>query len=357
MYNSIIHMKLFSIIFFTFPILGHALSGYYLFEANLRPSTFIATKKLIRPENCLPTAALNIAGACILAGPKSITSPPFLASLAITQSIMASSMVINDIIDLPVDSINNPTRPLVVGDVSKGYAITLATSLLVLAEFLNLRYIPTALQYITHLSAALAIFYTPIFKRILFVKNLSCAALVSSSMLFSGLVAANVGGTLQSFDYSRKAFSTLAVATRLVFAGSLCNEILLDISDWEGDTKQGIHTLPTVFGDKTAWQIAYSIMYLNIITNSMDMVRVHGLWRGYGLLFICTPLLRMLRDVKANEYSGQSIKRYCKKTVGPMLLFLVYLAVGGTPGSDDRRSSNGARFAGSSPLDPLPPFG
>ena len=332
-------MKLFSIIF-TLPAFSNALSGYYLFEGHLRPSTFIATKKLIRPENCLPTAALNIAGACILAGPKSITSPPFLASLAITQSIMASSMVINDIIDLPVDRINNPTRPLVVGDVSKGYAITLATSLLVLAEFLNFRYIPTALRYVTHLSAALAIFYTPIFKRILFVKNLSCAALVSSSMLFSGLVATNnPAGTLASFEYSRKAFSTLVVATRLIFAGSLCNEILLDISDWEGDMKQGIHTLPTVFGDKTAWQIAYSIMYLNIITNSMDIARIHGLWRGYGLLFICTPLLRMLRNIKINEYNDASIKEYCKKTVGPMLLFLVYLA--GNLGSPRSPASHG----------------
>jgi geranylgeranylglycerol-phosphate geranylgeranyltransferase len=327
MYKQIIHMRIFNLfhVSFLLPILGQALSGYHLFQEHFVPTfrrpTLVATRKLIRPDNCLPAIALNLAGACIVAGPTAVTTKPFLASVAITQSIMASSMVINDIIDLPVDRINNPTRPLVVGDVSTRYATGLATGLLILAELLNFLYIPKNLQHVTHLSALLAILYTPIFKRILFVKNLSCAALVSSSVLFSGFTVAH-----NIIHVPTRAFSTLFVACRMIFLGSLCTEILMDMCDSEGDAVQGIYTLPVLFGNDAAWQIAYSSMYLNVITNSMDIVRIHGLWRGFGLLFICSPLLHKLRQVKDSEYTQSSIKYFCKKTTLPMLLSLVYLA-------------------------------
>lgn len=322
-------MRLFHTILCCLPIFTQSLSGYFLFQENyasssshIRPSaTLIATRKLIRPENCLPTAALNIAGACIVAGKKSLATTPFLASVLITQSIMASSMIINDIFDVHIDRVNNQKRPLVTGDVSIHYAIGLASALIFSAEFMNFRHIPKTLRHITHISTCLAIFYTPIFKRILLLKNVSCASMVALSVLFSGFAVASNNINIPP----HRAFPTLVIAARLIFIGSFCSEILLDICDRDGDKSHGVVTLPVLFGNKAAWQMAHIAMHLNIMTSTAKMMRVYDMWRGYGLLFICAPILRALRNVKTQNYSQESIVEYCRKTTAPMITFLVYL--------------------------------
>lgn len=299
-----------------------SLFAFMLWSNSILPTHSIskAILSITRPKNVLPTAILNIAGAKIAnPGLCILTNGPVLASIAITQSIMASSMIINDICDLPVDRINNPSRPLVKGDISLKTAITVASGLLAAAELINHLYIPSHLRHITHLSGLMALLYTPVLKRILFVKNISCATLVSCALLFSGSVANPdliVGPN----------FIHLYIATRTIFLGSLCIEILMDIRDRDGDRINGIQTLPVVFGKESAWNITYSIMVMNMVFGSIDLAMLHGsaLW-GFGFMAIVYPALDQLCDIRNRGYIKKSIVDYGNKLMGPMVLALLYL--------------------------------
>jgi 4-hydroxybenzoate polyprenyltransferase len=276
--------------------------------------------KLIRPQNIAPTIALNIAGGYIMnpSFPGLLKNPDFLASVLITQSVMASSMVLNDIHDLPIDRINNPERPLVTGEISGSESKRLAVALLLFVEILNVRFIPHGLKYIPRLSSLFAILYTPFFKRAVVLKNAACAALVASSVLFSGFTVSPdivIGPNLK----------LLTIATKFIFMGSFTSEILLDISDEMGDRINGLKTLPIVFGKDRAWDLAYMSMYLNIMVNALDLLRTFGPWPAIGFVIICSPALDWIRDIRYHEYSRRLIKEYGKKIVGPMGLALIYL--------------------------------
>jgi geranylgeranylglycerol-phosphate geranylgeranyltransferase len=311
-----------SFIIFTLIQSASALSGYYLFQE--RPSLLSLQKlksvsKLIRSQNISPTIALNIAGGYIM-NPSClglIKKPAFLASVLITQSVMASCMILNDIHDLPIDRINNPERPLVTGEISVLGAKRLVFGLLLFGEALNIRFIPRGLQYISRLSSLFAVLYTPFFKRALVLKNAACAALVASSVLFSGFVSSS--GVV--FGPRLK---LLLIATNMIFLGSFTSEILLDIADEPGDKINDLRTLPIVYGKDFAWGLAYFSMYMNILINALDLLRNFGFFIGLGFIILCGPALNWLRDIRYYEYSKDFINEYGKKVVLPMGFALVY---------------------------------
>ena len=134
---------------------------------------------LIRSENIFPTLLLSFSGGWIV-NPSIYTlfnSTPFIVSIINTILIMSSSMIINDIVDINIDKINNPNKPLVNGSVKITEAIIYLFSLLFTAQLLSITYLPKKMQYITKLSILNILLYTPIFKKIIFLKNISCAFL------------------------------------------------------------------------------------------------------------------------------------------------------------------------------------
>lgn len=312
-----------SFIIFTLIQSVSALSGYHLFQE--RPTLLSLQKmksvsKLIRSQNISPTIALNFAGGYIM-NPSCLSlikNPAFVSSVLITQSIMASCMILNDIHDVPIDRINRPSRPLVTGEVTILNAKRLVFGLLLVGEGLNRRYIPEGLRYVSRLSTLFAVLYTPIFKRALVLKNAACAALISMAVLFSGLIATpdlRVGPKL----------SLLIIATNMIFLGSFSGEILMDIADEPGDKKNGLKTVPIVFGKDFAWNLAYISMFTNVLVNSIDILRNFGIFPSIGFSILCSPVLGWLRDVRKYEYSVDSIREYGKKIVLPMGFALVYL--------------------------------
>jgi geranylgeranylglycerol-phosphate geranylgeranyltransferase len=226
-------------------------------------------------------------------------------------------MVLNDIHDLPIDRINNPERPLVTGEISVLDAKRLAFGLLLFSEALNLRFIPQGLKYISRLSSIFAVLYTPFFKRALVLKNAACAALIASSVLFSGFVTSS--GVLLG-----PRLKLLLIAINMIFLGSFTSEILLDIADEPGDKINGLRTLPIVYGKDKAWTLAYFSMFTNILVNGLDLGRTFGPWVGIGFTIICGPALDWLRDIRDQEYGKYYIQEYGKKIVLPMGLALVY---------------------------------
>jgi geranylgeranylglycerol-phosphate geranylgeranyltransferase len=275
--------------------------------------------KMVRPNNILPVMLLNFTGGW-LANPSLsnlMRSKEFFASMMITLLVTMYSMVINDLFDVKLDRINNPTRPLVTGVVTKAEALTVSFFMLSAAEFLNTRYIPPTITYIPRIAFIMVTLYTPLLKRIIFIKNITCAGLISFSMYFTGLVVHN------AFSYNQNIL--FKIATQFVFWGSLQNEILLDICDKEGDERNGIVTLPVCYGRDVAFGAANFILHYNVLWNLFyAMSRAHGSLHGFLLMLFCVPLSIKLYKIK-KDYNVAEIKHVSHSTTKPMFLVLLYL--------------------------------
>jgi 4-hydroxybenzoate polyprenyltransferase len=251
-------------------------------------------------------------------------SSRFISASIITILVMSSSMVLNDLFDIEIDKVNNPHRPLVTGDVTKKEAIVFLSTMLGLSEYLNFRYLTGNLQSVTHLAIMVITLYTPVFKRKLFLKNLSCATLVSFASSFAGFAA-------NSKQYSNKNIALLWLASRMIFFGSLSNEILLDITDYNGDKKNGVSTIPVVFGKRVAFSIVYAITDFNVLVNTMNLILLYDFKIGIVFMFLSSPLVSYLNSItnvnwcKENIYDDNTILYYVKQTVKPLLMSLLYL--------------------------------
>lgn len=151
-----------------------------------------------------------------------IKSSSFIYTCIITQIIMFASMILNDLFDINVDKINNPSRPLVNQIISVYEAIISSILLYILAFLLNNYKLTGISRIIGNNCLILSILYTPIFKKILIMKNLICSIMVCNSILFSGLLFYNGIN-------SNTNILLLTKIVKIIFVSSLYIEILQDI--------------------------------------------------------------------------------------------------------------------------------
>jgi len=248
-----------------------------------------------------------------------LNSQQFIVSTISTLLIMSSSMIINDIYDIEVDKINNSNRPLITGEISIKEAIIYNFFLLGITEYLSLNYLKNNLQWIIHLVILLINIYTPILKKILFIKNIFCASLVSFSIFFTGLSVTN------SELIKNSNFPIFSIALNLIFFGSLSNEIVLDIRDYDGDKNQNINTIPTIFGKYKAWIFINVLQYFNLIYNSFIFSYLFNNKISFYYVLIMIPRLIYLYYIKKDNYSKYSISKYMKETNKTLFILLSYL--------------------------------
>jgi len=279
--------------------------------------------KLIRPPSILPTSLLCFSGGFMM-NPSIIgllQTPSFLVSTVNTLFIMSSSMVINDIFDIENDRINSPHRPLVTGVISVKEAVWFLIGLLSLTEFLNMRFLSPYLQNIVHLSIINILLYTPIYKKIPFIKNVFCAGLISFSLFFSGLSAGK--GLIEL----NPGFTIFSVALSIVFFGSWYNEVLLDMGDIEGDRENRIYTVPVLYGVKNAWFFSGFLLFFNILSNTLSMYYLFGRNTAICLACIFSPIVYRHWQIGRSGYS-RSITKDAVKNISKSLFTLVLFLCG-----------------------------
>uniref|UniRef100_A0A6C0DCD2 UbiA prenyltransferase family protein n=1 Tax=viral metagenome TaxID=1070528 RepID=A0A6C0DCD2_9ZZZZ len=277
--------------------------------------------KIIRTENILPTFLLSISSGFIMKPKLSvlIKSMPFIVAVVITMLIMSNSMIINDIFDMEIDKINTPTRPLITGELTKQEAIGISIGLTLISELLSLRYLNASSQPIVHIANIVIILYTPIFKRILFIKNLTCAGLISISTIFPALCIENINGN----------FGLLMVLARMILFGSMSVEMLYDIKDTDGDLQNGINTIPIKYGKPFTYRLICKILTFSILTNMIVLSSLYNYIYGIIFFILQSPMLTRLNDVKNTVFGKKTIKKYGLKTTETLattLIFLCFLA-------------------------------
>ena len=277
--------------------------------------------RLIRANNILPTCVLSFTGGWIVHPHTSLfKNKAFWASGIITTLILSSSMIMNDLDDIELDKKNNPTRPLVTGEITKKEAIISNAILLSFSYILSFAYLKPQLHCFTHLVIFLTSIYTPVLKKITYIKNITCAFLVSFSTLYSGIATLQNSGAI----YKNTQIYLLFIVSQLLFYGSYYKEILLDVCDIDGDYKNNIITVPVVYGKEYAWKLAYTICNFNILWNVVCLTYITNFKYGIMLLFLYNPLIQHLEEIK-NDRSTKNIMKQLNKINGPMTLCLLYL--------------------------------
>lgn len=272
--------------------------------------------ELIRYEYIFPTTLLNLSGGWIMNPSIDLLfNKPFIISVMNTLLIMSSSMILNDIYDIEIDKINNPGRPLVTGKISVNEAKILVFCLLGLTEILSNSFLDTNLNLIIQLSIINIIIYTPILKKITFVKNISCASLVAFSPIFSGL-AANINNN----------YELLYILSGMIFLGSLFCEILLDICDKNGDEENNIITIPIKYGNDVSLKVTCIILIINIIFIFTSISHNYDVKHGIILPIIFSNIFNDLNKIKKSNYSNNLIRKTTMNTNLYLFISLIYLS-------------------------------
>lgn len=205
---------------------------------------------LIRPINFLITAA-SIYVSCLLAGgTEAQFIPMFFASLG-GACIGAGGMVINDYFDIEIDRINKPQRPLPSGAVSTYDALMFYAALSGIGLIMSAY--STRVSLIIAFAAVPVIFlYSQRFKSTPLFGNLIVGGLTGLAFIYGGAAVENISKAIMP-----------AIFAFLINVG---REIIKDMEDIEGDSKNNAKTYPVKYGMKKAGILASSFLVTVILS-------------------------------------------------------------------------------------------
>jgi geranylgeranylglycerol-phosphate geranylgeranyltransferase len=286
---------------------------------NILLSKIDGISTLVRSQNILPTLILTFSGGWIV-NPNIVSllqSSQFLTSNLVIIGALSLSMVLNDFFDIEMDKINNPGRPLITGQVTKKEAIIFSFILVSSMEIVSTLYLSKNLQlYLNYILGGI-ILYSPVIKKIPFIKNIFCAYVIAFSMYFSALsIQPNLN--YESFNYN-----ILITAMRYIFLGSLSIELLLDICDLEGDKKNNVNTVPVLVGKEKTLNLVMSLVLFNIGNILFMMKTIHYIPSLLVLFF--TPMVIDIHEIQNRNYEKAIITKSVKRTVLPMFGMLLSL--------------------------------
>ncbi|MCE4627666.1 MAG: UbiA family prenyltransferase [Desulfurococcales archaeon] len=203
----------------------------------------IACLRLMRVVNSFMVGLAVIVGVFIALPSGSRADPALLLSGFITGfAVSASSMILNDIVDIDIDKINQPDRPLPRGDISERAAWACYVALTLVGALASIPGGWDSLGLVLLAGAAAAAYNTRL-KLSGFPGNVIVAFLTSLPFLYAYTL----------IDASNPA---VIIFWAMVFLSVLGREIAKDIADVEGDAIKGGRTIPIVYGRRTAAVVA-----------------------------------------------------------------------------------------------------
>ena len=227
---------------------------------------------LIRPVNSIMMGIAVIIGEVAIAGRiPSITQ--MVLGFLVSFSLTASAMVVNDIVDLEIDRINAPTRPLPSGRISRNQALVFGgvLALLGVASALALSPLLFAIAVVTFL---VSLTYNLYGKKLGLPGNIMVGFTIAVPFLFGGIT---VSGTI-NFD--------IASFFSLAFLATVGREITKGIADVIGDKVKGIKTIAIVHGSRVA-AVSAAAFYLAAVSISP----IPFLYGNLGIYYLLIVLI------------------------------------------------------------------
>ena len=274
--------------------------------------------KILRPLNCFMTG-LAILFTYFVLNSYSIRSYIDLI-IGFFTGFFASgaAMLINDVIDLEVDRINKPWKPLPRGIFSV-YSIRLLSLIFLLVAI--------SINLIISLYLFLVAF---IFSIIAYIYNYMRKYWWSHFLVSISTMAPFIYGLfLAGLPYSKTLFTMLF--SMVVFLINTAREFIKSIGDIEGDLKLGYKTIATVYGVKNASRAS---LIFSIIGSVLAVsIGIFGLANLYYtiILGIAGSIYTYSAYRVYRDYSRDNVLKMKKLMIYMMLLALIGFLLSGLP--------------------------
>ncbi len=264
--------------------------------------------RLGRPINALAGVIAVLVSAYVT---KPLSWWPVLAAALTVLLITVSTNAWNDFIDIEIDRINKPGRPLPSGKISpRGALIFSAVGSavsLIIAVFIN----PTA--FLIALGSNILLYlYSWKLKCTILWGNATVAAIVGLCFIFGGVAAGDIKPTLM-----------LALT---VFVALMGREILKTMADYRGDLIQECRTIATGWGKRVARGLMIILLVaaalLMLVTYFTEQYRPAYL---YLILFAMYPIFIYIMINAKSDASGKILER--NSTIMKYSFFIWFLAV------------------------------
>ncbi len=216
-----------------------------------------ALVRLLRPENDALMGLIVIVGALVEGGRLPRPTEAVVGFL-VGFTLSASAMVLNDIADLEVDRVNDPSRPLPSGAVSLRVAWAAFASLSLAGLAL------AALQGLDELLIAVASYLVAVVydlrgKRYGLPGNAMVAFTGVSPLLYGALLAGGLGLVID-------------LEALMIFLAMIGREVVKGVADVEGDMANGIRTLAVTLGRRGASAVSASFFAAAIALSPLPPV-------------------------------------------------------------------------------------
>jgi 4-hydroxybenzoate polyprenyltransferase len=205
--------------------------------------------------------------------------PDFLfvvSGIILIVLIWLSTVLINNVYDLPIDRISNPKRPLAKGDVSSSLYLNtgLVLSVIALAMSVVLGALPFTLTLIA-VSSSFIYSMPPLRLRKRLFSTLFIGWGSSLAFLigyFSHILIANI-------SISRE----VIILSILIFIAFSVGPLTKDLKDYQGDLRHGIKTFFTVYGIKKGTRIVSILLGFSLL---IPLFLFHKVMDIFFLLFV-----------------------------------------------------------------------
>lgn len=269
--------------------------------------------KMCRPLNALITFLSIIIASVVCAVNDFSYINVFLAASAGALTAIGGN-TINDIFDIEIDKINMPDRPLAKGILSKKEAVSFYITVNIIALILSI--FPGVYSFIIVLTAEVILFlYSYILKGIILAGNLSVAFLTGLAFLYGGVIVSN-------WKYS-------LIPAAFAFLINLIREIIKDMQDIAGDSKQGVITFPQKYGLKSSKRI---IALLSILLVSATIIsfffKVYNLQFFIIVMAFVNPMLIYSLKLLIEDDSKKNLKKISSIYKLSMVLGLIAIYFG-----------------------------
>ncbi len=223
--------------------------------------------------------------------------------------ITGFAMIVNDIIDIKIDAINRPERPLVAAKIKLSSAKNAAIAMLFIGLFASIML--GAVEFIiAALFALLSFIYNWRLKRLGLIGNAAVAASMSIPFVYGSLIKPELNSLI------------ISLALTAFFAG-VGREVIKGISDIEGDAKMGVRTVAVTHGNHHATVISSIFIVAAIITSYIPLMLNLKWIVPYGIGITAVDLMFLI-EIASILKDSSSINAYKVKS---RILFLMLAAL------------------------------
>ncbi len=263
-----------------------------------------------------PLTTLSGALSVVLGGYVAGTGAWFNVALAVLVTILssASANAWNDYLDIEIDRVNQPGRPLPSGQVEpltvKRFSIVTALLSLIIAAFIN----PPALA-IAAAANILLFIYSWKLKSTVLIGNFVVALVSASSAVFGGVAAGNPAPTIWLF--------------LIIFVAILGREVLKTLADYEGDASESVHTISTAWGKKAARLVFFVLVIATLFMMLLPYIlEVYKPIYGYIVLVGVFPVFIYIAYRVIQNWSGAQLERLSQLMKYDFLIWFVAVIAG-----------------------------